>query len=177
MLASVSDGNVSEVKPVKLSNPQEKVLLDALRFTFGKGMRNVNLLDESIQIADLMSADIDANAPTLSKQQMNLLMEEVFKSFDQSKNSSEGNEKPTSEIVENDFESSNLRNDWIGILATIANIGDTKFPIEISDDMEKVFLDVVKNVFGDKYYKEQLLDESFKISSLLDEDRDQKYLN
>ena len=174
MLASVSDGNVSEVKPVKLSNPQEKVLLDALRFTFGKGMRNVNLLDESIQIADLMSADIDANAPTLSKQQMNLLMEEVFKSFDQSKNSSEGNEKPTSEIVENDFESSNLRNDWIGILATIANIGDTKFPIEISDDMEKVFLDVVKNVFGDKHYKEQLLDESFKISSLLDDGRDQE---
>ena len=105
---------------------------------------------------------------------MNLLMEEVFKSFDQSKNSSEGNEKPTSEIFENDSESSNLRNDWIGILATIANIGDTKFPIEISDDMEKVFLDVVKNVFGDKHYKEQLLDESFKISSLLDEDRDQE---
>ena len=66
MLSSVSDCNEKKVKPFEVSKDIESILVDEIRSVFGKGKRNIDLLDESIQIADLMSADKNADVPSLS---------------------------------------------------------------------------------------------------------------
>ena len=171
MLSSVSDCNEEEVKPFEVSKDIESILVDEIRSVFGKGKRNIDLLDESIQITDLMSADRDANVPSLGEEQMNLLMGEVKKTFHEPMRVSETKAKKLDEFPQK-ADSTDVQNDWLGTLAAISNFEEIKSLKRVPKEREDTFLDEVKNVFGESQNQENLFDESIQIAGIMDTDGD-----
>ena len=170
MLSSVSDCNEKKVKPFEVSKDIESILVDEIRSVFGKGKRNIDLLDESIQIADLMSADKNANVPLLSEEQMNLLMGEVKKTFHEPTRVSEPKAKESKDESSQKVDSTDLQNDWVGTFAAISNIEELKTLKGVPKELEDTLLHEVKNVFGERQDQQDLFDESIQIAGMMDTD-------
>ena len=170
MLSSVSDCNEKKVKPFEVSKDIESILVDEIRSVFGKGKRNIDLLDESIQIADLMSADKNADVPSLSEEQMNLLMGEVKKTFHEPTRVSEPKAKESKDESSQKADSTDLQNDWVGTFAAISNIEEIKTLKGVPKEREDTLLHEVKNVFGERQDKQDLFDESIQIAGMMDTD-------
>lgn len=172
MLSSVSDCNEEEVKPFEVSKDIESILVDEIRSVFGKGKRNIDLLDESIQIADLMSADKNANVPSLNEEQMNLLIGEVKKTFHEPTRVSEPKAKELKDESSQKADSTDLQNDWVGTFAAISNIEELKTLKGVPKELEDTLLHEVKNVFGERQDQQDLLNESIQIAGIMDTDGD-----
>ena len=172
MLSSVSDCNEEEVKPFEVSKDIESILVDEIRSVFGKGKRNIDLLDESIQVADLMSADRDANVPSLNEEQMNLLIGEVKKTFHEPTRVSEPKGKELKDESSQKADSTDLQNDWVGTFAAISNIEELKTLKGVPKELEDTLLHEVKNVFGERQDQQDLFDESIQIAGIMDTDGD-----
>ena len=170
MLSSVSDCNEEEVKPFEVSKDIESILVDEIRSVFGKGKRNIDLLDESIQVADLMSADRDANVPSLNEEQMNLLIGEVKKTFHEPTRVSEPKAKELKDESSQKADSTDLQNDWVRTFAAISNIEEIKTLKGVPKELEDTLLHEVKNVFGERQDQQDLFDESIQIAGMMDTD-------
>jgi HD-like signal output (HDOD) protein len=173
-LSSVSDCNEEKVKTFEVSKDIESILVDEIRSVFGKGKRNIDLLDESIQVADLMSADRDANVPSLSEEQMNLLMGEVKKTFHEPMRVSAPKGKESKDESPQKADSTDSQNDWLGTLAAISNIEEIKTLKGVPKEREDTLLNELKTVFDKSQKQEDLFDESIQIAGMMDTGGDEK---
>lgn len=72
----------ADVEPLPISDEKEQELLQQVknRFNSGTEMRD-SILSESLELGDLMDADLDTEVPQLSDEKMETLMKEVRKQF------------------------------------------------------------------------------------------------
>ena len=72
----------ADVEPLPISDEKEQELLQGVknRFNSGTEMRD-SILSESLELGDLMDADLDTEVPQLSDEKMETLMKEVRKQF------------------------------------------------------------------------------------------------
>jgi len=72
----------ADVEPLPISDEKEQELLQEVknRFNSGTEMRD-SILSDSLELGDLMDADLDTEVPQLSDEKMETLMKEVRKQF------------------------------------------------------------------------------------------------
>ena len=136
----------SLLERLQISQPNLEVLMRQTAYT----------LQETKEFCELLGNDV----PLVAKSQIN--KEKKDPTFEQGEL-----DKPTG------FSESELREDWLGILAPFADLEEIQLnPIPLPPETELVLLDKVRSVFSNENKSQNLFDESIQVTGLLDADED-----